>query len=197
MNQPDSKQRGPAARVLQRFIRNEDGILTIEAIMVLPLLIWSVWASYSFFDGYRQSARNVKAAYAIADVLSRESGVVTKTYVDTLYGLMQAMVADRSTMSMRVSFFRYDEDNDRHIVQWSCHRGIAYDQWTDSNVGEIKDNLPVMPDEGRMLLVETQNIYQRPFKIGFGSHTTPINNFVFTHPRVFDPIANNDPDCQV
>lgn len=39
-----------------RFLQKEDGVVSIEAIMVFPLLFWSVFTAYSYFDGYRQGA---------------------------------------------------------------------------------------------------------------------------------------------
>lgn len=171
-----------------RFAKNEDGILTVEAIIMFPLLFWSIWASYNFFDGYRQSARNLKAAYALADIVSRERGTVNATYVDTLYDLMQAMVTEGSDMNMRVTFIRFDDPDDTHYVLWSCVRGSGIAEWSDASIGQIKNQLPVMPDNGKMIVVETSNTYERPYKFGPGSDDLLLENFVFTHPRVYDNI---------
>lgn len=195
MSQHDQKRRKVAPGFLKRFGREEDGILTIEAIMVFPLLIWSIWATYTYFDGYRQSARNLKASYAVADVISREKTTIDETYIDTLYGVLQHMVSDRSEMSMRMTFVTYDLPSDTHDVCWSFVRGDAFEEWTNGTISAIKGKLPVMPDYGKMIIVETENLYRRPYKLGFGRNEFPMSNFVFTHPRVFDNVTAYEDDC--
>lgn len=179
---------------LNHFRRKEDGILTVEAVLVLPLLFWSMFASLTFFDGYRQSGRNLKAAYALADAISRERATINATYMDTLFQVLENMVSERSDISMRVSFVRYDKPDDRHYVSWSCIRGNHFGGgWSDANASALSPYLPVMPDNGKMIVVETSNTYVRPFRVGYGSDTLEMNNFVFTHPRVFDNINATTP----
>lgn len=177
-----------AARFLKRFSRRENGVISIEAVMIYPLLFWGMCASYSFFDGYKQSSRNLKASYAIADVVSRERNNVNATYIDTLYDLLQQMMSDRSDVSMRISFLRFDQPDDKHYVPWSCVRGASFEEWTDGTIGDIKDKLPIMPDNGKLILVEVKDLYRRPFRIGFGENEFAMDNFVFTHPRVYDKV---------
>jgi len=177
---------------LKRLKNSEDGLITVEAVLMVPLLFWSLTASYTFFNSYHQSARNLKAAYAVADVISRERGTINANYVDTLYSLLNNMVADRSEMHMRVSFLEYDKDDDKHLVHWSCIRGTKFPKWTDGTINEIKNRLPVMPDYGRLILVETSNTYRPPFKLWITLDEFDMDNFIFTHPRVYDNIRAGD-----
>jgi len=179
---------GSAAHFLKRFIRKEGGSITIESVIILPMLLWSVFASYTFYDSYRQSARNIKAAYAVADVLSRERNAVTKSYIDTMHNLMESMVSTRAPVSMRVSYVIYEEPRDGHRVLWSCVRGTTYPQLTTANADFLKEALPTMPNGGSMIIVETVNTYRAPFNIGFGFDDYDMGNFVFTHPRFYDNI---------
>lgn len=182
---------------LDRFFDREEGVITLEAMLILPMLFWSMFASYTYYDSYRQSARNIKAAYAVADIISRERNAVNTTYVDTMHDLLETMVSTRAPVSLRMSYLIYDADSDSHNVQWSCVRGSNYQKWSNSDIDLIKDRLPVMPDNGSMIVVETNNTYRAPFQIGFDFSDFEMNNLVFTHPRVFDNIANTDPGCQV
>lgn len=180
---------------LKRFKRSEDGLITIEAVLMVPVLFWSLTASYTFFNSYHQSARNLKAAYAVADIISRERGTITSTYVETLYSLMQNMVEERSDMNMRISFLRYDKPDKRHYVLWSCARGADFTtKWDNGNIHQLEDRLPTMPDNGKMIVVETSNLYRPPFKLLVTRPPYYMNNFVFTHPRVFDNI-NAENNC--
>ncbi|MEO1107897.1 MAG: hypothetical protein AAFX90_08255 [Pseudomonadota bacterium] len=184
-----------AASWLGRFWRKEDGVVSIEAVMVFPLLFWSMWTSYTYFDSYRQSASNLKAAFAVADIISREDQQITKQYITNLYELQKFMISDRSAVSMRISFVRYDQDQDRHFVLWTCPRGESFEKLDNATLlNEYKDRIPVMADRAVMILVETKDWYTRPFKIGYGDHSFAINKFMFTQPRGLTNITVADPD---
>lgn len=176
-------------RVASRFLKREDGVVSIEAIMAFPLLFWSVWTTYSYFDGYRQGASNLKAAYAVADILSREKEAVTDQYITSMYDLQKYMISEGNGLSLRISFVRWDtedENNDEdgfHELVWSCVRGEGLKRWSNETVDQISDRIPIMADNATMILVETRHHYVRPFKIGFGSNNTFIDKFIFTQPR--------------
>lgn len=196
MSRSNEKHTSVYRHLFSRFRREENGILSVEAIMVFPLVIWSIWASYSFFDGYRQSARNLKASYAVADVISRERTTINATYIDTLYGLLQTMVADRSDVSMRITYLVYKDEGKVHRVEWSCVRGETFQKWSTETFEQIKGRLPEMTDEGKMIVVETEDLYRRPYQLGFGDNEFTMSNFVFTQPRHFDQIRiDPQADC--
>ncbi len=180
-----------------RFFRKEDGVVTIEGVLMLPLLFWSMWTSYTFFDGYRQGALNLKAAYAVADILSREKETVTDQYVTSMYDLQKFMIAERSDLSLRISFVSWHNGENlgeagHHEVEWSCVRGQFVDGWTNGTINQISDRIPVMADGATMILVETRDHYVRPFDIGLGSRNLNIDKFIFTQPRGYTYI--NGPD---
>lgn len=185
------------AKWVGRFWRSQDGVVSIEAVMIYPLLFWSMWTSYTYFDSYRQSASNLKAAYAIADIISRQEDEMPKQFISNMYDLQKLMISDRSAVSMRISFVWYSEDDDRHYVNWSCVRGESFDKLdNDTLLNEYKDRIPVMADRAVMILVETKDWYTRPFKIGFGDHSFGIDKFIFTPPRGLTNLRVVDPnDC--
>lgn len=179
--------------LINRFLKREDGLISVEAMLILPMLFWSMFASYTYYDSYRQSARNIKGAYAIADIISREDEDINTKYVDTLFDLLNAMVYTRSPVSMRVSYIEYignDSGVLAHNVVWSCVRGTTYPQLINSEIDKIKHRIPVMPVNGSMIIVETNNTYKAPFQMGFEFADFEMENFVFTHPRVFDQVVN-------
>lgn len=185
---------------LKGFFRRENGSITIESMLILPMVLWSVFASYTFYDGYRQSSRNIKAAYAVADIISREDNALTQTYVSTLHDLLERMVSTRAPISMRVSYVIFDEDSGEsgtHEVGWSCVRGSVYPRLTTATAEFLEDALPAMPNNGKMIIVETTNTYVAPFNIGFGFENFDMRSFVFTHPRIHDQLygPNDDPQC--
>lgn len=176
-------------RFFLRFARDTHGSITVEFVLMAPMMFWAVMASYVYFDGYRQSALNLKAAYTVSDLISRETAAINNDYIDSMYNVLELMVRPDSTMKMRISVVRYDQADDRYYVDWSKARGYTTVR-TDDNVMDIKTKLPVMPDGERVILVETDNTYVPLFNVGLGDKE--LDNFVFTRPRFAPLVAWSD-----
>ena len=176
--------------ILSRFAQSDRGSVTVEFVLIMPMLFWAFMASYVFFDGFRQSALNLKAAYTIGDLISRETAAVNDTYIDSMYRLFQLMTRANSPTSMRISVVRYDANRDRYYVDWSEIRGGYQYARDDNNVQDIRERLPEMPNGERVILVETSNTYEPVFNIGFGN--IDLDNFVFTRPRFAPQVAWSD-----
>lgn len=54
------------------YLRAEDGLVLAEALIMLPLLIWGLIAMFNYWDVFRTINMTQKAAYSIADLLSRQ-----------------------------------------------------------------------------------------------------------------------------
>jgi Flp pilus assembly protein TadG len=165
---------------LKFFAADTRGSISVEFVLVMPILFWAFMATYVFFDGYRQSAVNLKAAYTISDLISRETEVITDDYVDSMYSLMQLLTRSTSSVSLRITVIRWDEGDDRYYVDWSTNRGYALNL-SDATIGDIESKLPVMPDNERVILVETINTFVPLFNVGMDNKE--LSNFVFTRPR--------------
>lgn len=172
-------------RRLRAFARETRGSVSVEFVIMMPILFWAFMASYVFFDGFRQSAVNLKAAYTISDLISRETGIITEQYVDSMHSLMRLMVRSNSQLNLRITVIRWDEGDARYYVQWSTNRGYNINL-TDATIGDIEQKLPVMPDNDIVILVETINTFVPPFNIGM--QDTALTNFVFTRPRFTDQV---------
>lgn len=173
------------------FKKDESGILTVEALMIFPLMLWTITFTFTAFEGFRQSASNLKAAYTISDLISRETQAVTDVYIDSLHDLAGKMINNRSDVKMRVSLIVYDEDDKRHYVRWSTVRGFDQ-EWDDNRIDEIEDRLPPMPNQDTVILVETSNEYIPTFRPGWDFATgITFENFIFTRPRFTNEVACN------
>ena len=78
---------GPIMARLRRFRSDERGVMATEAAIIAPMLASAVLASFAFFDGYRASGVNMKAAYTVSDMISRETDYITNDYLDGALGL--------------------------------------------------------------------------------------------------------------
>ncbi|SCZ64407.1 Flp pilus assembly protein TadG [Epibacterium ulvae] len=170
----------------------DDGNVTVEFVIYAPLLFFIFMMVYTFYDAFRQESINLKAAYTVSDLLSRETREVNDDYIDSMFGIANLMVRQNSNLSMRITLVRYDEASDQFYIDWSRQRGNAYLERTDGNTGEftdineVRERLPNMPDQERVILVETIADIVPPFNIGVGQ--VDITNFVFSRPR-FAPIV--------
>lgn len=174
---------------LRKFGKDVSGAVTVEFVIIMPALMWAYGASYVYFDGYRQSAQNLKAAYTIGDMISRETNAITDAYIDSMYSIAQLLTRARNPMSLRITVIRWDEEDDRYYLDWSEPRGSVV-ALTEDNLLEIADKLPVMPDNERVILVETWNEWQGVFNTSLG--TVPLDNFVFTSPRFGTQVLHED-----
>lgn len=167
-------------RFLRIFGKDTSGAVSVEFIMVMPFLFWAFMASYVYFDGYRQSATNLKAAFTISDLISRETNAINDEYIDSMHNLLELMTRATSQTELRVTVLRWDEDDDRYYVSWSEARNME-DTWTDENVDKIEAKLPIMSDQDRLILVETGNTFVPLYNVGMDNKK--LSNFVYTRPR--------------
>jgi hypothetical protein len=165
---------------LRRFARDSRGSLTVEALIMFPLLFWALLSMLVFFDAYRQSSLNVKAAYTISDMLSREVEPITPAYLDGARNLFNELARSAEPSKMRVTVVYYSAAQQKFYRDWSQERGgVAVLSNTD--VAGMADRLPAVPDNERLILVETWADYNPPFNVGIDRQY--LYNFVFTRPR--------------
>ncbi|MEM8729479.1 MAG: pilus assembly protein [Pseudomonadota bacterium] len=178
----------PVRRWLRNFAEDRRGVVSVEFAIMVPLVLWAFMALYVYFDGYRQSSINLKAAYTISDILSRETGIVDEGYIDGMQELFQFLTRSGSDNSIRISVISWNQADDRYYVDWSSNR-----DWqdgtdlNDSNIMGYSDKLPVMANSQRLVLVETRNTYAPVFKVGMDD--IELENFVFMNPRFVQNVA--------
>ena len=183
---------------LHRFVRDERGSISVEAVIILPILLWVWLATFVFFDAYRANSVNLKAAYTITDAISRQLQAVDDTFMDNMQVMLGRLNEPNRATDMRITQIRYDEDNDRYQRVWSKARG-GVQPYTEAEVEALKSRLPIMPDKDQITLVETWTEYD-PLFGDFALTEFDMSTFIFTRPRFTSEIcfreANDDLICQ-
>ena len=166
---------------LRTFGRKSDGSLSVEAIMVFPLLAWAYMGMYFFFDAYRQQNVNLLAAYTVADLLSREVDVIDWAYITGVNTFFDYLTTSAEDTEIRITAVYWDEDINKHIMLWSKGtRGKA--DLTQAQIETYyRDEIPVMADKDTAILVETWAYFEPIVKIGLPSVT--FDNLIVTSPR--------------
>lgn len=170
-------------RALRRFRRNEQGTVTMETVVMLPFLFVGLTMSYEFFDMYRFKSIREKATYTIADMLSRETNIVTDTYIDNTKVLFDSIAADNGSNQVRASVVRYHKDEVQNIdefeLRWSEVRGEGIlQELTDEDVKSAFAHFPTMTNGQDLILVDTYAVYDPGITIGL-SKDTEINTSMF------------------
>ena len=161
--------------------RSESGSFSIEAVLMFPLLAWAYIAMFVFFEGLREQNINLKAAYTVGDLLSRETDLVNMDYLNGMNDVFGWLTRSNNPVSTRVSVVRYEEDSDSHKLVWS--RGVAGRPDLDQQAVEqyLTPQIPIMADSDSVIVVETWATYEPIMDIGLT--TTDIYNLTVTAPR--------------
>ncbi|PVH30316.1 TadE/TadG family type IV pilus assembly protein [Pararhodobacter oceanensis] len=104
---------------LRRLWRGTEGSVSVETIIVVPLLCWALAASVVFYDGFSTRYHAQMAAQTVADIMSRETDLFTEDYVDGMNDVFDYLVDSRMPTRIRVSSVIWDSVNERNMLQWS------------------------------------------------------------------------------
>lgn len=165
---------------LHDFVREGRGSLTVEAVVMFPMLFWAMLSMLVFFDAYRQNSLNVKAAFTIGDMISREVDPIDAAYLDGAVNLFDELARTATPPRMRVTVIYYNAAQNKYYRDWSHQRG-GVPVLTNADLVTMQNKLPVVPNNERLILVETWSDYSPPFNVGIDRQD--LYNFVFTRPR--------------
>ena len=105
---PDALTLSPIARQIARFWKDEKATVAVEAVVMIPMLFWGYVASFTFFDAYRQTSINVKAAYTISDMISRETQAINPAYMNGAHQLLELLTRSSEVSRLRVTIVRWE-----------------------------------------------------------------------------------------
>lgn len=178
---------------LKNLLLNERGSVSVEAVLMFPMLVWAYIAMFVFFEGLREDNINLKSTYAVADLLSREDQLIDQTYVQGMAAVYQWLSRTANPISLRVSVVTYDAVNDEHDLVCSIKWGEKNELSEEEVATTITPHVPLMPNAGTAIVVETWATYTplhedfAIMEVGLGE--SEIHNLVVTQPR-FSPQMN-------
>lgn len=183
---------------LRAFATDSAGNMAAEGLIASVFLFWWYMASFSFFDVYRQKNINLKAAYTIADLISRQTNAVDADYIEGLNDLFDYLTTSREPTWIRVSSVIYDATDDKYEVAWSYGTGSALAH-SNSSINAQRGRIPFMPEGDSVLVVETNMAFEPVFKL-IGIDPRWLTTFITTRPRFaacvpFDKKDGSTPAC--
>jgi len=101
------------------FAGSSRGSVSVELMVILPLLLWALAATAVFFDGYKARYQAQMAAQTVADIMSRNTELFTAAYVEGQNDVFDFLANNRYPTRIRVSSVIWDSANQRNRLQWS------------------------------------------------------------------------------
>ena len=154
-----------------RVRRDERGSISIEFIIVMPLLLFLTINGLGFWDAFQSNSKTAKIAYTVSDIMSRHD-VVDDTDMAYLYSVLDKMLSqDLDRRSLRISSICFEDGI--HRVLWSytaSSNDIAGpDALTEEDIPV--EVLPTMAPQDSVILTELEARWQPHLNVGIGSRT--------------------------
>ena len=161
----------PFRRIRDKVLGDERGSISIEFMVVMPLLLFLTVSGLGFWDAFQSNSKTAKIAYAVSDIMSRYD-VVDDTDMAYLYNVQDKMLSpDLDRRSMRISSICFEDGI--HRVLWSYTASsndiIGPDALMDEDIPlEI---LPTMESQESIILTETEARWHPNLNVGIGGRT--------------------------
>lgn len=166
---------------LRRFRDDTRGGLSVETVLVFPMLAWAYAATFTFFDAFRMQAANTKASYTISDMLTRVTEEVDQDYVDGLHQIYQYLVGrNHEDMYLRVTTIGWNVPDNEYRVVWSRGSNTPF-RHTAATINDNADKIPMIAPGDTLILVETYMPFRPVFNVGLGD--LGFMNIVPSSPR--------------
>ena len=176
-----------------RFRADEAGLITAEAVLAMPILVWWYVGSLVFFDAYQARNVNLKAAYTISDMLSREVWGAGPDYIQGLDNVYGYLTAGHGTGSkIRITMVKCEDNCEagsttRELVRsWSAATG-GLPELYNANLDAYQKYIPLMAKGDWIILAETFIDYEPAWEVGIVD-PTDFDNVIVTRPRFLPQI---------
>lgn len=155
-----------------RLLRDERGSISIEFMLVAPLLLFLTTGGIAFWDAFHSSGQTSKIAYTVSDIMSRHD-FVDDTDMAYIFGLENKMMAgDLDRRTLRITSVCFEDD--KYQVLWSYTAGsddlVKPEPMKDEQIP--LDILPAMAPQDSVIITEISARWQPQFlNVGLTSRT--------------------------
>lgn len=174
---------------LAGFRDDRRGSMAVESVIVFPILIWAYLGMFTYWEAFRTENTNSKAAYVIADMLSRQTDPVDVAFIEGLGDLYAYLTRERFPTAIRVSSIGWDSVQNDYMVRWS-HATQGRPALTTADAEQMDAVLPNFPAGDTVLLIESVLDYSPIFKVGLADRA--MTQFVYTRPRFVSAVPFDD-----
>ena len=172
---------------LRAFAKDESGILLAETLIFMPLLVWGFLALVVYWDVFRTINVTQKAAYSIADLLSRQA-VVNMQFINGLDKVLKFLTPGAPDSKMLITSLEYNGTTKKYKLLFSRSPNGKAIPRTEASIQALKPMLPTLADLESVIIVETWVNYEPDFDTGVLNFAPGVKNqtfsqFIVTRPR--------------
>ena len=172
---------------LNKFKDDDSATLTVEFILILPVLMTWFIGSIVFFDAFNSKATAQRTAHTIADIVSRQTSV-DNSFVAELLVLQNRMMPRVSVGTVRVSSIGRDLAGDLQML-WTRSTNIASTPLTMADVP--LSQIPTVANGESIIMIDTSVPFV-PISDWIGFTAANWENHVAISPRFVEPLPNTD-----
>lgn len=171
------------------FLRDEDGLILAESLLMLPLLIWALVAMFIYWDVFRTINVTQKAAYGVADLLSRQRDTISLNFANGLQNVMNFLTPGGHPVRIRVTSIEYVAATGKYKLLFSFSPQGKVPPLTETEVQAWKGTkVPTLNNGESVFVLETEVAFKAQLQTvlaGFlvGVEDGTYGQFIVTRPR--------------
>jgi hypothetical protein len=183
------------------FLRDEDGLILVEGLIMLPLLVWALVAMFVYWDVFRTINVSQKTAYSVADLLSRQRTDISVGFANGLQKVVNFLTPGGHPVKMRITSFECKSSSGTQAEQiCNATRGdfrLLFSFSPDNKVTALSESdiqawkgvrIPTLVHNESVFVVETQVDYEAQLPVALmglliGVDDQSFGEFIVTRPR--------------
>ena len=183
------------------FLRDEDGLILVEGLIMLPLLVWALVAMFVYWDVFRTINVSQKTAYSVADLLSRQRTDISVSFANGLQKVVNFLTPGGHPVKMRITSFECKSSSGTQAQQvCNATRGdfrLLFSFSPDNKVTALTESdiqawkgvrIPTLVHNESVFVVETQVDYEAQLPVALmglliGVDDQSFGEFIVTRPR--------------
>lgn len=186
---------------LVTFLRDEDGLILVEALIMLPLLVWALVAMFLYWDVFRTINVTQKTAYSVADLLSRQRDTIPTAFANGLQNVVDFLTPGGHPVKMRITSLECNSSTGTQAQQvcnstrgsykllFSFSPGNKVPELTQTDIQNWKGvKVPTLVHGESVFVVETSVEFKAQFPtfllgLMIGVEDNTFGEFIVTRPR--------------
>jgi len=138
------------------FGKDENDAMTVEFVVMLPLLLFWFIGSIVFYVGFKAKSLAATTVSTVADITSRYKTMGPAEF-NQLVQLQTSLLSRYPDQGLRISNIEYDLQTDKYFVRWSQASGTGILPLVDKTIPMAI--VPAMYDSETVVLVELSFVY--------------------------------------
>ncbi len=178
----------------KNFFRDHSGSLSVETVLVLPLLVWAFCAMLVFWDAFKMNNEAISATYMVGDLVSRQTEEIDDAFITGINSVFNQLISSEADTDVRVSVIMRKAGDDPEVdppyndLIWSKGSGELPDRTT---VVELDHVVPLMAVGSTLVIVESRTRWEPLFSDVLAARD--LNHVAIISPRFVSQVKFDTP----